>query len=109
MNDLIKALQPYHNEIYGTLEPFCDDKEQGLMLSLYNQLTNDSMYLWCCEDIVKQDLMIVSSYNKAKKNLYMQSDRENAQYFSRTNFDEAISYSLTQVNKFLKKDLNINI
>ena len=109
MNDLVKELQPYHNEIYGTLEPFCDDREQGLMLSLYNQLTNDAMYIWCCEDKVKQDLMIVISRDKTKQNIYMQSDKELAQYFSKSNYDEAIHYSLTQVNKFLDKDLNLHI
>ena len=109
MNALIKELQPYHNEIYGTLEPFCDDREQGLMLSLYNQLTDDSMYLWCCEDKVKQDLMIISSKDKTKQNMYMQSDKEVAQYFSKSSRDDAINYSLDQVNKFLDKDLKINI
>lgn len=41
--------------------------------------------------------------------MYMQSDKEMAQYFSKSSRDDAINYSLDQVNKFLDKDLKINI
>ncbi len=109
MNQFIQKLQPYHNEIYGTLEPFCDDREQGLMLSLYNQLTNDVIYIWCCEDKVKREIMVVTAKEKTKHNLYMQSDKDVAQYFLKSNFHKAINYSLNQVNKFLDKDLNIKL
>ena len=109
MNKLIKELQPYHNEIYGTLEPFCDDREQGLMLSIYNQLTDDVMHVWCCEDKVKKDLMIVTGRDKTKENLYMKTDKDSIQYFLKSNYDEAINYSLAQVDKFLDKGLNLKI
>ena len=109
MNKLIKELQPYHNEIYGTLEPFCDDREQGLMLSIYNQLTDDVMHVWCCEDKVKKDLMIVTGRDKTKENLYIKTDKDSIQYFLKSNYDEAINYSLAQVDKFLDKGLNLKI
>ena len=106
---MIKELQPYHKEIYGTIEPFCDIKERGLMLTLYNQLNKDVMYLWCCEIEEKKDLMIIISKDKTPQNLYMNDDKTSAEYFSKFNFDEAINYSLNQVDKFLDKNLNIKI
>lgn len=109
LNRLIKELQPYHKEIYGTIEPFCDIKERGLMLTLYNQLNKDVMYLWCCEIEEKKDLMIIISKDKTPQNLYMNDDKTSAEYFSKFNFDEAINYSLNQVDKFLDKNLNIKI
>lgn len=109
INYLIKKLQPYQKEIYGNIEPFCDGREQGLMLSLYNQLTDDQFYIWACESKTDKDLMIITSNEKNNQNLYMQDDLEKAQYFSKDNFDDGISYSLSQVDKFLGKELNIGI
>lgn len=54
-------------------------------------------------------MMIIVSDEQVKHNLYMQSDRDMALYFSKTNFNKAINYSLNQLNKFLDKDLNIKI
>lgn len=79
------------------------------MLSLYNQLTDDPFYIWACESKTNQDLMIITSKEKSNQNLYMQDDLEKAQYFSKDNYDDSIVYSLSQVNKFLGKELNINI
>ncbi len=109
INHLIKNLQPYQKDIYGNIEPFCDGREHGLMLSLYNQLTDDQLYIWACESKTNQDLMIIASKEKSNQNLYMQDDLEKAQYFSKDNFDDGITYSLSQVNKFLGKELNIGI
>lgn len=109
INYLIRKLQPYQKEIYGNIEPFCDGREQGLMLSLYNQLTDDQFYIWACESKTDKDLMIITSNQKNNQNLYMQDDLEKTQYFSKDNFDDGISYSLSQVDKFLGKELNIGI
>lgn len=109
INRLIRELQPYQKDIYGNIEPFCDGREQGLMLSLYNQLTDDQLYIWACESKTDQDLMIITSKERNNQNLYMQDDLEKAQYFSKSDFDEGITYSLSQVNKFLGKELNLNI
>ncbi len=109
INRLIKQLQPYQKDIYGNIEPFCDGREQGLMLSLYNQLTDDQFYIWACESKTNQDLMIITSKDKNNQNLYMQDELEKAQYFSKDNFEDGINYSLSQVNKFLGKELNIGI
>lgn len=38
--------------------------------------------------------MIISSKDKTKQNMYMQSDKEVAQYFSKSSRDDAINYSL---------------
>ena len=109
INRLIKQLQPYQKDIYGSIEPFCDGREQGLMLSLYNQLTDDQFYIWSCESKTDKDLMVITSKEKNNQNLYMQDDLEKAQYFSKDNFDDAIDFSLSQVNQFLGKELNIKI
>lgn len=109
INCLLKDLQPYHKEIYGNIEPFCDGREQGLMLSLYNQLTDDQFYIWACESKTDKDLMILTSKEKNNQNLYMQDELEKAQYFSKNNLEDALSYSLSQINKFLGKELNIGI
>ena len=109
INNLIKDLQPYHKEIYGNIEPFCDGREQGLMISLYNQLTDDQFYIWACESKIDKDLMIVISKEKNNQNLYMQDDLEKAQYFSKNNLEDALSYALSKINKFLGKELNIEI
>lgn len=78
------------------------------MLSLYDPLTRNAIYIWCYEDKEK-NMMIIVSDEQVKHNLYMQSDRDMALYFSKTNFNKAINYSLNQLNKFLDKDLNIKI
>lgn len=109
INRLIKQLQPYQKDIYGSIEPFCDGREQGLMLSLYNRLTDDQFYIWSCESKTDKDLMVITSKEKNNQNLYMQDDLEKAQYFSKDNFDDAIDFSLSQVNQFLGKELNIKI
>ncbi len=109
INYLIKQLQPYQKDIYGNIEPFCDGREQGLMLSLFNQLTDDQFYIWACESKTDQDLMIITSKEKNNQNLYMQDDLEKAQYFKKANFDDAITYTLSQVNKFLGKELSMDI
>lgn len=79
------------------------------MLSLYNQLTDDQFYIWSCESKTDKDLMVITSKEKNNQNLYMQDDLEKAQYFSKDNFDDAIDFSLSQVNQFLGKELNIKI
>lgn len=107
INRLIKQLQSYQKEIYGNIEPFCNGREQGLMLSLYNQLTNDPFYIWSCESKIDKDLMIIISKEKNSQNLYMQDDLSKAQYFSKDNFDDAINFSLTEINQFLGKTLNV--
>ena len=109
INRLIKQLQPYQKDIYGSIEPFCDGREQGLMLSLYNQLTDDQFYIWSCESKTDKDLMVITSKEKNNQNLYMQDDLEKAQYFSKNNLEDALSYSLSQINKFLGKELSIGI
>lgn len=109
INRLIKQLQPYQKDIYGSIEPFCDGREQGLMLSLYNQLTDDQFYIWSCESKTDKDLMVITSKEKNNQNLYMQDELEKAQYFSKNNLEDALSYSLSQINKFLGKELNIGI
>ena len=53
--------------------------------------------------------MVITSKEKNNQNLYMQDDLEKAQYFSKDNFDDAIDFSLSQVNQFLGKELNIKI
>ncbi len=109
INKLIKSLQPYQKDIYGNIEPFCDGKAQGLMLCIFNNLTDDQFYIWACESKIDKDLMIVTSNEKNNQNLYMQDDLEKAQYFSKENFEDGINYSLSQVNKFLGKGLSIGI
>lgn len=71
INQFIKSLQPYQKELYGVIEPFCDGKEQGLLLCLYNQLTDDQFYIWSCESKTNKDLMVVTSNEKDNQNLYM--------------------------------------
>lgn len=56
INCLLKELQPYYKELYGNIEPFCDGREQGLMILLYNQLTDDQFYLWTCESKTDKEL-----------------------------------------------------
>ena len=109
INNLIKKLQPYQNDIYGNIEPFCDGQEQGLMLSLYNQLTDDTFYIWSCESRINQDLMIITSKEKNNQNLYMQDDFEKAQFFSKNNFEEGIAYSIFQINMFLGKERTVSM
>lgn len=109
MNNLIQKLQPYHKDIYGSIEPFCDDREQGLMLSIYNQLTDDQFYIWACESKTNQDLMIITSKDKNHQNLYMLDDLEKAQYFSKNNFEEGIAYSIFQINTFLGKERAVSM
>mgnify|MGYP001107678333 CR=1 FL=1 len=79
------------------------------MISLYNQLTDDQFYIWACESKIDKDLMIVISKEKNNQNLYMQDDLEKAQYFSKNNLEDALSYALSKINKFLGKELNIEI
>lgn len=79
------------------------------MLSLFNQITDDQFYIWACESKTDKDLMIITSNEKTNQNLYMADDLEKAQYFSNDNISEAINYSISQVDKFLGKELNINI
>lgn len=109
VNQLINKLQPYCKEIYGSIEPFCDGVEQGFIVSLFNQKTNDQFYIWSCESKTNQDLMILTSKEKTNQNLFLNDDLEKAQYFSRTNYDDAISYSISQIDIFLGKELEIKI
>lgn len=109
INQLILNLKPYRKDIYGNIEPFCDGVEQGVMLSLYNQLTDDQFYVWACESKTDKDLMIVVSKEKSNQNLYLQDDLDKAQYFSKDNFKEGIDYSVSQVEKFLGKELDFKI
>lgn len=109
INRLITQLKPYHKEIYGTIEPFCDGREQGLMLSLFNQKTNDQLYIWSCESKINCDLMIIISKDKNNQNLYMADDFDKAQYFTKNNYENAIDYSISQVDVFLGKELDIKI
>lgn len=109
INHLIQKLQPYQRDIYGNIEPFCNGREQGLMLSLYNLLTDDQFCIWACESKTNQDLMIITSNIKNTENIYMQDDLEKAQYFSKDNFDDGIKYSLSQIDKFLGRELEIRI
>lgn len=104
---LLQHLQPYHKEIYGTIEPFCDNREQGLMLSIYNQMTNDQFYIWSCESKTDKELMIVTSKDKTKENLFMLDDLEKAQYYKNNDFNSAIKYCVDELDKFLGKDLKI--
>lgn len=101
INYLVKKLQPYHKDIFGTIEPFCDSRKQGLMLALNNQLTNEPLYIWACEDEVDNDLMIITSKNKNKQNLYMTEDIGNAQFFSNNNLEDGVIYITSQIEKFL--------
>ena len=109
INKLLKELQPYNKEITGTIEPFCDNQEQGLMLSLTNKSADGKLYIWACEDITDKSLMIITSTEKTKQNLYMQHDLEKAQYFTNYNFSESISYVISKIDKFLNEDLNMKI
>lgn len=106
-NRLVSLLQPYHNDIYGVIEPFCDNKEQGLMVALYNQKTNDSLYIWSCESKTNKELMIITSKEKTNQNLYMADDLEKAQYYQNGHYDEALKYSLIQIDNFLDKNINL--
>lgn len=109
INCLIKNLQPYQKEIYGTIEPFCNNYEQGLMLTICNQASDEQLYIWACESKNGEDLMLIISNEKTNKNLYMESDIEKIEYFNKNNFNEAIDYSITQINKFLSKELIFKI
>lgn len=82
INRLIQNLQPYQKDIYGSIEPFCDNKEQGLMLSLFNQITDDQFYIWACESKTDKDLMIITSNEKTNQNLYMADDLETGTYIN---------------------------
>ena len=108
MTHLINELQPYSNQIYGILEPFCDSTEQGLMLHILNKQTDEDMYLWCSGDI-NHNLAIVTSNERTKQNLYLQDDKEDVKYFSKSNEEEAIQYCLNQIDNFIDKDINIDI
>lgn len=41
------------------------------------------------------------------ENLYMQNDKEKAQYYKNGNIQDAIIYSLNEINRFLDIELNI--
>lgn len=109
VNKLVNLLQPYHKDIYGTIEPFCDNREQGLMLALYNQITDDSLYIWSCQAKSNKDLMIIVSKDKTSQNLYMEEDFDKAQYYRSGNYEDAIKYSICQIDEFLDKKINYSI
>ena len=79
------------------------------MLSLYNQKTNDCLYIWACESKTNGDLMIITSNEKNKQNLYMADDIDKAQYYPNGTYEDAINFSLSKVDHFLDKELNIKI
>lgn len=106
-NKLVHSLQTYHNDIYGIIEPFFDNENQGLMINLYNKTTSDNLYIWSCLSDNK-DLMIITSKEKTKDNLYMIDDIEKAQYFHKDSYEKAIEYSIEQIEKLLIKNVNIN-
>lgn len=108
MNHLIEKLQPYSEKVYGILEPFCDGIEQGLMLHLLNKQTDEDMYLWCSEDI-HHNLVIVTSDERTKQNLCLQDKKEIAWHFPKENEEDALQYSLNQIDNFIDKDMSINI
>lgn len=109
VNRLIKNLTPYNKEICGTIEPFCDNRQQGVMLSLQNIFTKDSIYIWACESKTNQELMVITSNEKNNQNLFMKDDLDRAQYYSNNNYDDAITFVKTEIDKFLGKELDIKI
>lgn len=108
MRKFTEELQSYHENMYGFLEPFCNGKEQGLMLRLVDKQTEEETYFWCFGDN-KNNLAIITSNEKTTQNLYFNEDRSLAQYFPKTNEKEAIEYCVDKVTKFLNKDINIKI
>ena len=107
VNKLTNLLQPYHKDIYGVIEPFCNDCEQGLILAIYNNITNDSLYIWSCESRTNKDLMIIVSKEKNNQNLYLIDDLEKAQYYQNGNYEDALKYAITQIDNFLDKNINL--
>lgn len=110
VNRLIQKLQSgnYQKELNGLIEPYCDKNHQGLMISFNNKIMNDSFYLWVSE-LENKEFMVLIAKEKNNQNLFMLEEFEKAHYFNKENFDEAISFSLSKIDKFLGKDLNMKI
>ena len=104
-----KISEHFAEVIYGNIEPFCFDKEQqGVMLSLYDKITEAPLYLWVSftEDNL---LMLVTSNKKNKQNICSDIDLQGAQYFREEDISVGIDYALSKIDTFLKKDLSIKI
>lgn len=101
MNRLVNQLNPYNKQLCGTIETFCNDENHGLILSLLDKITDEKFYVWVCETVENKDIMIICSKEKAKKNLFMLDDYENAQYFNISNLSDAINYASNRIDDFL--------
>ncbi len=79
------------------------------MLSLTDKVTNEKLFIWCSGVKDEDSIMILTSKEKSKYNLYMKDDIDNAQYFDNMNFEKAIKYSLFELDRFLGKEMDLKL
>lgn len=82
-----------NKKIEGQYEPFNNNREHGLVLSVYDE--KNSINIWACECRNSDQIMVVigGDYEKDINNMWSGKVWENAKYFDVDDYDSAVNYA----------------
>lgn len=104
-NNLEKKLERVSDNLAGYYKTFNNCREQGLMLTIYEQKSDDELLIWACECRNSDSIMVIIADRSCSDINDMFDDKawRSAKYFKYDDYDGAIDYTMNIIKKQFDK------
>ncbi len=104
-NELEKKLKNAPDSLNGYYKTFNNCREQGLMLTIYNDNDNEIL-VWACESRNSDNIMVITADRNCSdiNDMFNDVAWQSAKYFKCGDYDSAVNYAFNVIKKQFKND-----
>lgn len=105
-NKLEEKLKNVSDNLEGYYKTFNNCREQGLMITIYEPVTDNELLIWACECRNSDDIMVITADRSCCDTNDMFNDIawKSAKYFKCDEYDKAVNYTFNVIKNQFRKN-----